>query len=119
MNLVIALLIGLAAGGYSGFFGLGGGLIIVPALVYLLNLTQHQAQGTSLAILLLPIGLLGVIKYYTQGNVVLNLAIFIALGFLIGAYAGASFAHLVPGLMLRKLFGVFILLVALRMIIWG
>jgi Sulfite exporter TauE/SafE. len=83
-----------------------------------LYLTQHQAQGTSLAVLTLPVVILGTIKYYVEGNVSLYMAVFIALGFIAGAYLGATFAHYLSNPVLKKVFGVLLLLISLKMIFW-
>ena len=71
---ILYLVLGIVAGIFSGFFGIGGGTILIPVLVYLLGLTQHQAQGTTLAIMIPPIGLLAAIKYYLEGNIKLSMA---------------------------------------------
>ncbi len=112
------IIVGLLAGICGGFLGLGGGLVLVPALVYIYGLTQHQAQGTSLAIMVPPITLLAVIRYYYSGNVKLGMAIFIALGFAVGGLIGAEIVQHVTGVILRKIFGLILLLTALRMIIF-
>ena len=83
---IILLLIGLAAGTLSGLVGIGGGIVIVPALVYFLAFSQKMAQGTSLAILLLPIGLLGVIQFYKQGYIDIRVAAIISIAFFFGSY---------------------------------
>jgi uncharacterized membrane protein YfcA len=106
-------MLGLAAGTLSGIFGIGGGIILIPALVFLIGMTQHEAQGTTLAIMLLPIGLFAVLKYYAKGHVNLYIAFFIVIGFLAGGYLGASIAETIPNLVLRKAFGVFLMAVAL------
>jgi len=111
------ILVGLLAGCLSGFLGIGGGIIIVPALIFLFGLTQHQAQGTSLAMMIPPIGLLAVIKYYTAGNVKLDIALFMCLGFVLGGYAGALGAQYIPENVLRKVFGLFMLLISIKMIV--
>ncbi|MDD5618284.1 MAG: sulfite exporter TauE/SafE family protein [Candidatus Omnitrophica bacterium] len=113
-SLYIAL--GLVAGIFGGFFGIGGATILIPALIYFFGLTQHQAQGTTLAILVPPIGLLAAMRYYYSGNVKLNMALFICLGFFVGGLIGAHFVQAVPDPILKKLFGVFLLFVAVRMI---
>lgn len=110
------VIVGLCAGIFSGVFGLGGGIILVPALVYLFGLTQHQAQGTTLAIMVLPIGFLAAWRYYAQGNVKLAMAAFICLGFFIGGLIGANFAQDISAPMLRKIFGVVLLVVAAQML---
>jgi len=118
MNQMLYLVLGLVAGIMGGIFGIGGGIILIPALVYLFGLTQHQAQGTTLAILLPPIGLLAALKYYYAGNVKVSMAAFICIGFFIGGYIGASVIQNLPDLLLKRLFGVFLLVVAGYMI-WG
>jgi uncharacterized protein len=88
MMAVVAILIGLTTGVISGLIGLGGGVFIVPALVYVFKMSQHEAQGTSLATLLLPIGLFGFLEYYRQGHVDLRVAALLAVGFAVGVFAG-------------------------------
>jgi len=117
MEIVGSILIGSIAGIASGFFGIGGGLVMVPALVYFFQFTQHQAQGTSLAVLTVPVVVLGAIKYFNEGNVNIKMAIFIALSFVIGAYIGAVFVHKIPDAMLKKVFGVLLLFVSVKMIL--
>lgn len=109
--------LGLLAGIFGGMFGIGGGTIIIPALVFLFGLTQHQAQGTALATLVPPIGLLAALRYYHSGNVKLGMAGFICLGFFFGGLLGAHLIHGVPDLMLKRLFGVYLAFIALRMIL--
>jgi hypothetical protein len=113
MKELLYLLLGLISGTLSGMFGIGGGVILIPALVFLVGLSQHDAQGTTLAIMLLPIGLLAVIKYYQAGHVHFYIAAFICIGFLIGGLLGANMAVGVPNLLLRKAFGVFLLIVSI------
>lgn len=110
------ILVGFFSGIFSGFLGLGGGLILIPILVYLYGLTQQQAQGTSLAVMIPPITLLAALRYYYSGNVKLNMAIFIALGFILGGFIGADIVHHVTGIALKKIFGAVLLVVAFRMI---
>lgn len=109
--------LGLMAGVASGFLGIGGGSILIPVLVYLFGLTQHQAQGTTLAIMIPPIGLLAAWKYYSEGNVKLNMAAFICIGFLVGGLIGAILVHKVSAPALKKIFGGFLLLISLNMIL--
>lgn len=117
MTILLGLvLLGLLAGALSGLVGIGGGIIMVPVLVLLFGLSQHQAQGTTLAVLVLPVGILGAWTYYRHGYVDLKMAAAICLGFLIGSLFGARLATDLPGLVLQKVFGVALLLVALRMI---
>lgn len=110
------IILGLVAGILSGLLGLGGGLILIPALVYVFGLTQHQAQGTTLAFMIPPIGLLAALKYYHDGNVKLNIAMFICLGFFVGGLIGAMFVEKIPDLLLKRIFGTALLLASLRMI---
>jgi len=112
---VVAVLIGLATGVISGLIGLGGGVFIVPALVYVFKMSQHEAQGTSLATLLLPIGLFGFLEYYRQGHVDLRIAALLAAGFAVGVFAGGRWAQAVPDLGLRRVFAVALVMIAVRM----
>ncbi|MBI5598446.1 MAG: sulfite exporter TauE/SafE family protein [Deltaproteobacteria bacterium] len=109
------LVLGLAAGVFGGIFGLGGGAILIPALVYLFGFSQHTAQGTTLAIMVPPIGLLAAWKYYANGHVDLHAVPLICLGFFFGGLVGAYMIQPVPDLLLKRLFGGFLLIVALRM----
>jgi uncharacterized membrane protein YfcA len=112
---ILLILVGLAAGVLSGILGIGGGLLIVPALAFLFGVTQKQAQGTSLAILLLPVGILAVLEYYRAGNIDFKMAGLVALGFVFGAYGGALIANHVADDILKKVFAVFLVLVAAKM----
>lgn len=112
------ILLGLAAGTFSGFMGLGGGILLAPALVYIFGLTQHQAQGTSLAVMIPPITLLAALKYYHSGNVRLDIAGFIAIGFIVGGVIGANFANLVSDAVLKKIFGLILLFVGIKMCVF-
>ena len=117
MNIyLLYIALGLAAGVASGLLGIGGGTIIIPALVYIAGFTQHQAQGTTLALMVPPIGLLAAIKYYQAGNVDIKIAALICVGFFIGGLIGASFVTPIPEQILKKVFGVFLILVALKMV---
>ena len=115
-TLTILLIVGLAAGVLSGVVGIGGGIIIVPALVYFLAFDQRMAQGTSLAILLLPIGLLGVIQFYKAGYVDIRVTAIIAVAFFIGSYFGSRIALTVPQETLKKVFACVLILVAVKML---
>ncbi|MGD9014902.1 MAG: sulfite exporter TauE/SafE family protein, partial [Candidatus Omnitrophota bacterium] len=101
MSLLLYVALGLLAGICSGFLGIGGGTIIIPVLVYVFGLTQHQAQGTTLALMVPPIGLLAALKYYYQGNVNIQIAIFVCLGFFIGGLLGACLVTSVPDPVLK------------------
>ncbi len=116
MNNLIYIGLGLIAGIASGILGIGGGTILIPAMVFLFGLTQHQAQGTTLALMVPPIGLLAAMRYYQSGNVKLGMAAFICLGFFFGGLIGASLVQNVPELFLKRLFGIFLLFIAVRMI---
>ena len=113
MSILLYLSLGLIAGTLSGMFGIGGGTILIPGLVFLAGLTQHEAQGTTLAIMLLPIGLLAVMRYYQNGHVRFDIAAFICVGFLIGGLIGANLVMGLPNLILKKAFGIFLMAVAL------
>lgn len=117
INVIIYILIGLFAGGISGLIGIGGGIVIVPALIYIFKFSQHAAQGTTLAMLVPPIGLLAAFAYYKQGHVNLPVAGFICLGFVAGGYLGAKYAVGFPEEVLRKIFGVCLLFIAGYMIL--
>ena len=110
------LLLGFAAGIFGGVFGLGGGIIVVPALVFLFKFTQQQAQGTTLAMLVPPIGLLAAWFYYKQGYVNMKVAALMCIGFFLGGLLGAKFAAGFTNAMLERAFGVVMLVIALKMI---
>ena len=112
------ILIGIIGGLIGGTFGVGGGIIIVPALVLGFGLTQQMAQGTMLATLLLPSFIFAVWTYYKAGNVNIPIAIFVSLGMMAGAVLGAKYAQSVPPLLLKKLFGVLMIIIGLKLIIW-
>lgn len=113
--MILFLVIGLTAGVLSGLFGIGGGVVIVPALVFLASMSIRAATGTSLAALLLPVGALGAWTYYRHGELNLPAAAGIAVGLFLGAWAGAQLAQHVPALLLRRLFALFVFLIALRL----
>lgn len=116
-SIALYLILGLAAGILSGLIGIGGGIIIVPALVILFGLTQQQAQGTTLALMVPPIGILAAWTYYEKGFVDLRIAAFVCLGFIIGGYFGAKVAVGLSNDLLRRIFGVVLLVVAVKMIL--
>lgn len=115
--IILYVLVGLFAGAISGLIGIGGGIIIVPILVYLFGLTQHQAQGTTLALLIPPIGLLAAITYYKHGYVNLTIAFFVCIGFFIGGLLGAKLGVVLSNEILKKVFGFVLLLISLYMIL--
>jgi uncharacterized membrane protein YfcA len=111
------IILGVVAGLLSGLLGIGGGLVLVPALVFIFGLTQLQAQGTTLALMIPPIGLLAAIRYYQSGNVKLSMAGFICLGFFVGGLLGANLVQNLPEPLIRKTFALFLLFVSLRMLL--
>ncbi len=116
MNIVLYIILGLVAGAFAGVFGIGGGLILIPALIFLFGMTQHQAQGMTLAVLVPPVGILAAWRYYQNGYINFPMAGFICLGFLFGGLLGANLAQSVSDPVLKKLFGVFLFLVSINMI---
>jgi len=116
INIVLYISLGLVAGVLGGLLGIGGGVIIIPALIFLFGLTQQQAQGTTLALMVPPIGLLAAWIYYKHGYVDLKIAAFVCLGFFIGGFFGAKLATVLSTGILQKVFGVALLLTALYMI---
>ncbi len=117
MNIGLYLLVGLLGGVASGMLGIGGGVIMVPALAFLFGLSQHQAQGTTLALMVPPIGLLAAWTYYKGGFVDLKIAAFVCLGFFFGGLLGAKYVVGMPEPLLRKIFGVALLIIAIKMIL--
>ena len=116
LTIFILILIGLLAGVLSGIVGIGGGLIIIPLLVMFLGISQHEAQGTSLAIMLPPIGILAVMNYYQQGFVKWEYALVIATTFIIGGYLGSKLALNIKPDNLKMIFGLIMMVGALKMI---
>ena len=117
MTWVLVSLLGLLAGVISGLFGVGGAVVIIPGLVFITKMPQHTAHGTSLAALLLPVGLLGVLEYSKRHQVQWGYAAVVAVGLLIGAYFGARLAGSVNDAMLRRAFGVFLLLISAKLLL--
>lgn len=113
---LLPALIGFVAGVMGGMFGVGGGLIMIPALIYFMKYSQHMAQGTSLAAMIPPIGILAAYEYYRSGNVNIPVALIIAAGFIFGGFLGAKLAVPIDDALLKKIFGVLLLLVSLDMI---
>jgi uncharacterized protein len=111
----LILLIGLIVGAFSGVVGIGGGILFVPALTWLLGMDQHKAQGTSLGALLAPVGLFAFLEYYRRGNADLRVALLLAAGFLVGGYFGAVGAQHISDLWLRRIFALTLILVGGRM----
>lgn len=117
METMVLILLGIGAGMLSGLIGIGGGVIIVPALVLILGFSQHQAQGTTLALMVPPIGILAAWSYYRQGFVDLHAALFICIGFLAGSLLGARLATNISTIVLERIFGVTLLLISVKMIV--
>lgn len=115
LNTIILIIIGLLAGILSGFLGIGGGIIIVPALVYLCGFSQIKAQGTSLAILLPPVGILAFIEYYKRGNVDIKAGIIIAIALVLGSSLASKFVQDISPDLLRKGFAVFMIIISIKM----
>ena len=113
---LILIAIGLMAGVFGGIFGVGGAIIMIPAMVFFLGVDQHTAQGTSLAVMLPPIGLFAAYNYYKAGQVNIWYAVIIAVTFMIGGYFGSMIALKLPENLMKKIFGIFLLLTALRLI---
>ncbi|MFM1876483.1 MAG: hypothetical protein RL266_2220 [Bacteroidota bacterium] len=114
--ILVLLLIGVAAGFASGFVGVGGGIIIVPALVFFLGYTQHMAQGTSLAIMLPPIGLLGFYNYYKSGNTNITAALIIAAAFILGAHFGSKISISMDQRVVKRIFGGVMMIAAAKLL---
>ncbi|MFL5809164.1 MAG: TSUP family transporter [Flavisolibacter sp.] len=119
MQIVLMLIvIGLAAGMLSGLIGVGGGIIIVPALIFFLGFNQHEAQGTSLGLLLLPIGILAVFNYYQKGYIDVKYVLIMAGGFLIGGFLGSKIALTISELALKRIFAIILFYTAFKMMGW-
>jgi uncharacterized membrane protein YfcA len=116
-EIFLYIALGLGTGVLSGFVGIGGGIIIIPALVLLFGLTQAQAQGTTIALLVLPIGLLAAWNYYSAGLVNFKIVAFVAIGFFVGGFIGSKFAVQIPTQVLQKVFGTVLLIVGVYMIV--
>lgn len=114
MNLLI-LFLGVLIGIFSGIVGIGGGIFMVPLLVWLAGMDQHKAQGTSLGALLAPVGALAFYEYWKKGNVDLTFALLLALGFFVGGYFGAKWAQGIPDFWLRRIFAITMIAVGVKM----
>jgi uncharacterized membrane protein YfcA len=115
--LLLLLAIGIVTGIMAGMLGIGGAIIMVPALVFIMGFSQHMAQGTSLAVMLPPIGIIAAFNYWKAGQVDLRFAIILAVAFIIGSYFGSKFALNLPQPVLRKIFGILLLVVAVKMLL--
>jgi hypothetical protein len=114
--LLILIAIGIVTGLMAGMLGIGGAVIMIPALVFLMGLSQQTAQGTSLAVMLPPIGIIAAFNYYKAGQVNIKFALILAAAFLIGSYFGSKIALNLPQPVLKKIFGILLLLVAAKML---
>ena len=117
MQNILFVLLGLIVGVLSGTLGIGGAVFVVPALVYMFGWEQHIAQGTTLAMLVPPIGILAAMKYYQAGHVNMVVAALLCAGFFVGGYFGGQIAQQLPADTLRKVFGAALLLISLKMIL--
>ena len=115
-TIIILILIGIAAGMLSGMVGIGGGIVIVPALVYFLAFNQKEAQGTTLGLLLFPVGILGVLQYYKQGHVDFKVVAIIAIGFVLGSFLGSKISLSMSEDKVKRFFAIVIMLVAIKML---
>jgi uncharacterized membrane protein YfcA len=115
-TILIIILVGIAAGILSGLVGVGGGIIIVPALVYFIGFSQKTAQGTSLAMIMLPVGIFGVIQYYKQGHVDYKIVGILAIGFLAGSFLGSKMALSISQETLKKVFAILMIFIAVKML---
>ncbi|MFT4697794.1 MAG: putative membrane protein YfcA [Flavobacteriaceae bacterium] len=116
LTLIISLIvIGLLAGVFSGFMGVGGGVIMIPLMIVLLGFSQHEAQGTSLAVLAIPVTFLAAFNYYNEGYVNWKFALIIGLSFVVGGYFGSKFAISINQEMMKKVFSVILLIIAIKM----
>ena len=116
-QILILLVIGLFAGMVGGSLGVGGGIVIVPALVLIMGFSQHEAQGTSLAVLLFPVAILGVVNYYRNNYVNFKFALILIVAFIIGSYFGSLISVNLPEKILKKIFGLFMLIVSIRLLL--
>ena len=105
-EIMILILIGLAGGVLSGMFGVGGGIIIVPAFVFFLGMSQHEAQGTSIGLMLLPIGILAAYNYHQSGNMDIKAALIVAAAFVLGGYFGSKISLGLDQVLIKRIFGV-------------
>ncbi|HJV18408.1 MAG TPA: sulfite exporter TauE/SafE family protein [Sediminibacterium sp.] len=115
-TILLLVVVGLVAGFLSGLIGIGGGVIIVPALVLFLGFTQKEAQGTSLGILLLPVGILAVIQYYRQGYMNVNYVLIVAAAFVLGGFLGSKLALGLSDAKMKKIFAIIMMLIAIKML---
>lgn len=118
-TIIILIIIGLIAGMLSGLIGIGGGVIMVPLFVFLLGMSQHNAQGMSLAVMLPPVTFLAVYNYHKAGEVDWKMAIIVSTVFIIGGFIGSKFALKIDEVILKKVFGVLMLAVAIKLLFFS
>ena len=115
-TVLLLILVGLAAGVLSGMVGVGGGIIVVPALIYILGFSQHEAQGTSLGLLLLPVGIFAVLNYYKKGYIDVKVVAIMCVAFVIGGWFGSKVSLSLPQETVKKIFAVLMLVIAGKML---
>lgn len=115
-HLIILVIVGIMSGMLAGVFGVGGAIIVIPALVFILGLSQHEAQGTSLAFMLPPVGILATWNYWKAGHVNWKIALILSLTFVVGAYLGSHLSINISDKTLRRLFGGLMIVIAIKMI---
>ena len=117
-TVLLLILVGLVAGVLSGMVGIGGGIIIVPALVFFLGFSQHQAQGTSLGLLLLPVGFLAVMNYYNKGFIDIKVVVIMSIAFIMGGWLGSKLSLALPGDTVKKIFAILLFYTGIKMMGW-
>lgn len=117
-TILLLIVIGLIAGVLSGLVGVGGGIIVVPALVFFLGFNQHEAQGTSLGLLLLPVGILAVINYYNKGYIDVKVVIIMSIAFILGGWLGSKLSLTLPQETVKKVFAIILFYTAFKMLGW-
>jgi len=115
-TIIMLLIIGLFTGVLGGLVGVGGGIILVPALVFFLGFSQLDAQGTSLALIMFPVGILGVIQYYKQGHVDFKIVVLLAIGFVLGSFLGSKISLNINQQIVRKIFACLMIFIAIKML---
>lgn len=116
MEYLILALIGVVAGVFSGMLGIGGGIIMIPALAFFLGYSQHMAQGTTLAVMVFPIGIFAALEYYRNGYVNPMPVVAVALAFVVGAYLGAKIAVRIDASVLKKVFALYLIVIGVKML---
>lgn len=116
--IVILIIVGLTSGMLSGLVGVGGGIIIVPALIFFLGFSQHEAQGTSLGLLLLPVGILAVLNYYKQGYIDLKVIAVMSIAFVAGGWLGSKLSLVLSDELIKRIFAVILFYAAFKMLGW-